>query len=386
MTAFVDELVLKLEKSKGGTVAMNVDPQLLGGAANVTATFLELDRLCAAGALKARYGRHGFRNRIERVTVVDADALYRVLGRDPSSKAAQTAVAPLRHGAEEWEADVLDEIERCWTTHARWSRYGIVDAESLVPVQKIARALHAGLNAGHDMRTFSSRFGDDSKLIEKSGPAILAYLYHGRERPEGSLRDILARSGTEKITMPIMLSGAFSIRDIPVGSATAYSCVPVHETDAIAFERPPLYVLTVENLVSFHRHCVDINSSRDGLILFTSGQASLAWKAFYGRMVEKFADTVPFFHWGDIDGGGLDITNTIMAINPTVRGHLMSVDLARDHGQKSAAPKADTGRFQDTWMEPIARHLADPGNKTLEQETIDPVLPRLEMADRVAWA
>lgn len=254
-------------------------------------------------------------------------------------------------------------------------RYGIQDAAGVPAIQKIARAIRLGLNEGLDMRTFSTHHGGDSKLIEKSGQAILSYLYHGVERPAGTLREILERSGTTKITMPINVSGPFSHGGHPVGSFMDYCGLPSHELGKVTLDRRPDYVLTIENLVSFHRHAVEVNHDRRGLVLFSSGQASWTFMAFYRRLVSELGAEVPFFHWSDIDAGGLEITKTIMNANPAVLPHLMSLDLLRKHGVRTSAPVKDEGKFAGTWMEEIAGQLAVPGSLTLEQELLDPLPP-----------
>ncbi|MBY3433291.1 hypothetical protein HFN89_03815 [Rhizobium laguerreae] len=84
---------------------------------------------------------------------------------------------------------------------------------------------------------------------------------------------------------------------------------------------------------------------------------------------------VPFFHLSDIDEGGLEITRTIMALNPAVRPHLMDLALVKAHGARATEPVGDDGRFAGTWMQEIAAYLAVPGNLSLEQEMIDPAIP-----------
>ncbi|MCZ7861783.1 DUF2220 family protein [Agrobacterium salinitolerans] len=377
MTDVIDRLVRRIETSPDAVrVGERIDWTAFQSAKEVEALKGRLARLIACGALKASYGKAGFKNTIERVTVLDQATLYSALGRRPHAEAARAAASILSEGAEDWESVVIGHIEGLWTRHAKWCGFSIDDAERLLPLQKVSRAIRNGLHEGHDMRTFSTRKGGDSKLIEKNDSAILSYVYHGAERPEGTLREILARSGSVKITSPILVSGSFSVGGVSVGQALSYCGVPVHQLADISLDRVPDYVLTVENLVSFHRHAVEVNDDGRGLVLFTSGQASIAFKEFYGRLVSQL-ESVPFFHWSDIDEGGLEITRTIMSINPTVRPHLMDLSIVKDHGARATAPVTDDGRFAGSWMEDIAAYLAVPGNLSLEQEMIDPALPDL---------
>ena len=373
----IDRLVRRTETNPDAVrIGERIDWSAFRSAKEVEALKGRLDGLIACGALKASYGKGGFKNTIERVSVLDHASLYSALGKQPHAESARAAASTLRDGAEGWETGVIDHIEAAWARHAKWCGFSIDDAERLLPLQKVSRGIRNGLHEGHDMRTFSTREGGDSKLIERNENAILSYVYHGGERPEGTLREILARGGSVKITSPVSVSGPFSMGGVPVGQALSYCGIPIHQLADISLDRQPDYVLTIENQVSFHRHAVEINGDRRGLVLFTSGQASIAFKEFYGHLVEQLS-SVPFFHWSDIDGGGLEITRTIMSINPAVRAHLMALDLVKDHGARATAPVADDGRFAGTWMEEIAAHLAVPGNLSLEQEMINPTLPDL---------
>lgn len=377
MTDVIDRLVRRIEINPDAVrVGERIDWTAFRSAKEVEALKARLAGLVACGALKASYGKGGFKNTIERVSVVDQAALYAALGRRPHAEAARAAVSILREGAEDWEGGVIDHIEGVWARHAKWCGFSLDDVKRLLPLQKVSRAIRNGLHEGHDMRTFSTREGGDSKLIEKNDSAILSYVYHGAERPDGTLREILTRSGSFKITSPVLVSGLFSVGGVPVGQALSYCGIPVHQLADISLDRRPDYVLTIENQVSFHRHAVEVNDDRRGLVLFTSGQASIAFKKFYLWLVTQLK-SVPFFHWSDIDEGGLEITRTIMAINPAVRPHLMNLDLLKTHGARATAPVADDGRFAGSWMEEIAAYLAIPGNLSLEQEMIDPALPDL---------
>lgn len=377
MTDVIERLLRRIETNPGAVrVGERIDWTAFGSAKEVEALKQRLDGLISRGALKASYGKGGFKDTIERVSIIDQGELYSALGRRPHSYLAREAVSVLREGAEEWEMPVIDHIQRVWSTHGKWYGFGMDHAHQIIAIQRVSRAIREGLNEGHDMRTFSTRTGGDSKLVEKHDKAILAYVYHLGDRPEGTLREILAKSGSIKITSPILVSGPFSLNGTPLGQTISYCGLPVHELETFALDRQPDYVLTIENLVSFHRHAVEMNADRRGLILFTSGQASIAFKEFYARLAGVLG-TTPFFHWSDIDEGGLEITRTIMGINPSVRPHLMTLDLVRELGARTTAPVADDGRFAGTWMEEIATHLAIPGNLSLEQEMVDPALPDL---------
>ncbi|NTF17955.1 hypothetical protein G6L37_06030 [Agrobacterium rubi] len=343
----------------------------LGTVSEAEALKAVLGDLAGSGAVELRHGRRGHRDSIEKVLILNPDPLYTLVGRSPSATAAALAIAPLRCRAEAWEAAILDEIESRWATNRQWQKIVRSGAEDLIDVQKISQAIRAGNHADTDFRTFSARIVSDSKRVERLESAVIAYMGGGGA---GSFRDLMAMRGSRKITMPIMLSGPVSIRGISIGSVLDYVGVPVEDLHALEISDDIDYVLTIENLTSFHRHCVEINVlPRRGLVLFTSGQPSHAFKDFYSILVTKFR-SVPFYHWSDLDGGGLEISKVMMDIAPALQPHLMTVEILRNHGTPTSRVLDSVKDFSG-WLEPLARLLAQDTAMVLEQEVIDPALP-----------
>lgn len=382
MTHFIDLIIDKLEANPSAkTVALDIDWQAHAATYGSTPDEVRrmssaVDGLCHAGALKPRFRKGGMKE-IDRVTIVDPAPLYAAAGRRPSSDLAAAASSILRADAEPWENDVIDAIEKTWSRHATWCGFAIDRATDILPLQRIARGFLQGLNEGLDMRTFSARLGGDSKFLERNESAIRSYIYHGRSKPDGKLRDILEANGTARISMPILLSGPFSFRECPLGDVLGYCGIPYDEVAEVKVHRRPSYVLTIENLVSFHRHVREVNGTRVGLILYTNGQPSRAFRELYTRLVSELGD-VPFMHWSDIDEGGLEISKGLMSINPSLKPHLMTVELASAYGERKVSPLPCDGRYSGTWLEPLEEYLSVPGNKALEQEMIDPSAPELE--------
>ncbi len=375
MSDLVETLILKLEKNPEMTrVSLPVLETEFTSAEEFRATQERLRQLCAVGALRAKRGRKGFKNRIESVTVADADRLYEAVGKIPRRAQACEAVGVLRAAANEWETPVIDDIEKSWARHGKWLGLSMADVERLVAARNCAVALRHDDHGVTDIRTFSTRYAGDSKFAENHKKQIMGYAYHGIDRPAESLEGVLGLSGPGKISMPLLVSGPYSYRGLALGHTVDYCGIPVHDTDMFELTSPPEYILTIENLVSFHRHAVEVNADRRGLVMYTSGQPSRAFKTLYARIVAD-VPSVPFFHWSDIDGGGLEISKTIMDINPSVRPHLMTLELVRTRGEKPADPVENPERFSNSWMEPLARYLSVQGNMTLEQETLDPVSP-----------
>lgn len=335
-------------------------------------------QLISEGAFKANFGRHARRTEIESVTLQDAGPIYRMLGRTPSAELARESMVALRHEAEWWETNVLNEIESAWAKNKRWQNIDRSNAAQIVPIQMLARALKAGKHTGQDMRSFSAKEAGDSKLMETRPKLLAAYMFAGESEPLEKLERLINDEGARKIPLPITLSGPLSLGNMPIGSELDYFAIPFHQLDDLTIRDDIEYVLTIENMTSFHRHASEINQMpRKGLVLFTSGQPSTAFKTYYSRLVGHFGSTVPFFHWSDVDGGGLEITNSLRSLNPSLRLHLMDVELAEDNGVSAEPISLSNANYSGTVLEPLARFLSTNGAKILEQEKIDPAHPSL---------
>jgi hypothetical protein len=374
MREILSDLIDRLERNPGnGERWKTIDWNQFATVCEVEQIRQCLEQLASLGTVKLKYGRKGHRGSIEKVSIIDPGPVYRMLGRTPSVQLAAAAIAPLRERAEPWEADVLDQIERLWATNRQWQKMTTANAVELLDIQKLAQAIRAGTHANLDFRTFSSRVVGDSKKVERSEAAVMAYLRNGEVAP-ASFRELMSAQGSLKITMPVFLSGPVSLKGIRIGDAMDYVGVPVHELEHVSVEEDIDYVLSIENLTSFHRHCVEINlKPRRGLVVFTSGQPSHAFKAFYSGLVDRFPE-LPFYHWSDIDGGGLEITKVMMDLNPALQPHLMDVDILEQYGTASSRAVESSLPFA-RWLTPLAERLSQEETRTLEQEVMDPRLP-----------
>lgn len=143
------------------------------------------------------------------------------------------------------------------------------------------------------------------------------------------------------------------------------------------------YLLTIENLASFHDAAVD-GAAAHGLLLYTGGMPSPAWRRAYVRIIEGLPAGAAIYHWGDIDEGGFRIAAVLAeasrAAGRQLRPWWMSMSTLRHacgDGIRSPAPStlAAMRRWatQAGWDEvaaDLARHPL-----LLEQESLEVVFP-----------
>jgi hypothetical protein len=136
-------------------------------------------------------------------------------------------------------------------------------------------------------------------------------------------------------------------------------------------------VLTIENFASFSRHISEADPGRAGLTVYVGGYPSLATQEALRTLASMLPGEVPFLHWSDIDPDGTWIFRTIeTALSRDLRPHLMSESIAERYGTAPAdrtrpAPAPGTSAIAD-----LVRYLQRDDAKWLEQEELDPILPK----------
>ena len=181
--------------------------------------------------------------------------------------------------------------------------------------------------------------------------------------------------GVEKLPHPIVISGRTNLQNLQ--KHLLY--VGYHPDDAFHLSAPDAeYILTIENWVSFVRYADEVNRDARGLIVYTGGYPSPSLV----RVLESIYRThdIPFYHWGDVDSGGLYIARSIQSAIKNAGGmlrlHLMDEETVRKYGRPgkpSRRPRKvdDNPDIADAW-----RRLADREPLLLEQEIVDPVPPQ----------
>lgn len=325
--------------------------------------------------LIGHYDGKGFSRRLARVTLKNQGKLFSSIGRMALHDVLAETLAKLDSGHEPWEQEAIAAIKEAWLTKKRWQRLGPEDVGVVSAIQVLARAIKSGGWEGHDHRTVCSRLVDDSKFIENRAAAVFAYAFHGDEKPAETTRGIIEALGLQKGGQPVLISGPFGKRGYPAGEHFEYLGIAENDLSQIELTRKPEYVLTIENQVSFNRHVAEINLDKHGLIIFTGGQPSHNVQTLYSHLLSQLDESVPVFHWSDIDLGGLEIFSTLHRLCPRVRPHLMSVDILLKSGKIPSVPQSVPSKAWPDQVQDIANAMRGDDAKSLEQEVLDPSRP-----------
>jgi hypothetical protein len=138
----------------------------------------------------------------------------------------------------------------------------------------------------------------------------------------------------------------------------------------------PTFLLSVENYASFNRYVREIDDG--GLVIYTGGFPSSGMVDVLKSLLGAMDISLPFFHWGDIDPGGLRIFRFLEeSLSRRPQPYLMERTVAESYGKPashdlslSAIAKSDSA------LAGLAEWLAYGSDiKHLEQEALDPISP-----------
>jgi hypothetical protein len=232
---------------------------------------------------------------------------------------------------------------------------------------------------GTHFRTASAQAAGSSKFLERHGATVCAILRHALELPpETSQDEIWEMLGLVKFRHPVCLRAPVSFVDstgvsIP-GTAVPWSAVNPDIVESCSRSGcDPVFVMTVENWTSFNGQCREIPR---GAVVYTSGFPPPPVRQLVSQMASMWPD-VPFFHWGDVDAGGLLIADSIRnAAGRPVKLHLMTPALAERNGRKHRPLTRTAGiAGRDDDFGELARYLSGEDCRVFEQEKLSPSDP-----------
>jgi hypothetical protein len=332
-----------------------------------------------SGAVALVRGAGNRRGVIERARLLNADRLARDLGVVRASERADIAVAVAHEacGGREGMVAAVEAAARKWERGEDW--YRLPADPDLVRAAFAAAAGLFDVAFGTHFRAASAQAAGSSKFLERHGGTVCAILRHALELPtETSHGEIWEMLGLVRFRHPVCLRAPLSFADqtgvsVP-GSAVPWSAV---NPDIVQNCRPggsdPAFVMTVENWTSFNGQCREIPR---GAVVYTSGFPPPPVRQLVSRMVSMWPN-VPFFHWGDVDAGGLLIADSIRnAAGKPVKLHLMTPALAEQYGQKHQPLTKIAGiAGRDDDFGDLARHLSGEDCRVFEQEKLRPTDP-----------
>lgn len=369
------------DRTRSASAAPDYDE--LSSAEMVRRFHTQMEAAERAGAISLRRGRRERRHLIERVSVVDPIALARHLGKTPAgvaSSRARAALNPIVVGSDDWVVRLLDEIEGRWARGEAAYRLAPGDVDAAREFLVLAVAIAKDQARGLDARTFSLRVTGDTKALDRHAGRLVGVLAVRFGEPSAKPEQIWTRIGLERFAHPVHIRGPIVVADergvLVDGRATPFASVHPDLLPMMRLRAQPPALVTIENFASFNRYVREIDDG--ALVVYTGGFAATGVVELLKSLLATLQPWVPFFHWGDIDPGGLRIFRFLEESLPRPPvPHLMNQDLAIIHG-RPARRDPGLGAIADTdsAVATLAAWLARGEDiRHLEQEALDPISP-----------
>lgn len=325
-----------------------------------------------------RFG--GDHPRLERLRLLSLEHLAAHLGAPLLSAQVEKAAATLA-GAREAHP-ILGDVLGAWTRGRQVRGRGPDAAADIADAAKAIAARRGDDAQERLLRRESARIFRDSKRLEKL-TSWLDLLLTGELAASGLENEHLwSLLGLRREPQPVLVAGHGDavLADATVPLCRPYLGLPVDAVRSI--ETRARYVLTIENLTSFHDAARAL-ADRDGLLIYTGGMPSPAWCAFFARLLTALPADTRLYHWGDIDEGGYRIAAHLATIASSAGRSLLPwlmspEDFETDHLDQQAPSAECLGKMMDWATRSGWPHIASALSRLpmrIEQEAIDPRFP-----------
>ena len=382
----INDILDRYEKSGGTTRPIaSIDNDGFATVDQRDAFDEALEKLERCGGVELIRSGRGSERVVTGVRLRDASSIYSHVARQPAVQQVDDALGGLRewHVGEPGVARMLDATAAAWSRGVSFGGVAKNDVRTLEQVILLAQAVHArsldATAAEVDFRTFSRLSVGDSKALERNVRAVASAVprLFGSEHSSPGLEpeEFLGTVGIRRLPQPVLLGGPLSLAGEPL-PRLPFLGIPAESADLIQLASRPEYVVTIENYTSFVRYVREVASADDCLVIFSGGFPSRPTLNVIARLAE--AASVPTFHWGDMDAGGVRIFHHIerrlARVGVKLRPHMMDADLLRRIGSPVADASRLTGETSGSALADLGQLIRETG-LVHEQEELGPCSP-----------
>jgi Uncharacterized protein conserved in bacteria C-term(DUF2220) len=334
-----------------------------------------------AGCVRLEWSRLGGDDRpLEGIVLSDLDRLAIFLGRVTNSEVVDDAKAMLSPWLDNKR---VVEVIRAWENLKSVRTLGPESAADFADAIKVMTIARSESMDELIARPLSTRLFGNSKRIEAlirhldilSAESLIAPARHSHE--------VLGELGISKEPQPFLVAGSGTLLLAPDQVCPIVRpFIGVSNREVSGYQGYPAWVLTIENLTTFHQAARLLVGREDGLVIYTGGMPSPAWRAAFRNVIGNMPNSVEFYHWGDFDEGGFRIAKVLQAtasdVGKLIRPWRMDAESARESGvQTTPAIASNMARFaKNCGWDAISDGIKSLTNPfTAEQEGLALVLP-----------
>ncbi|MFA7521758.1 MAG: DUF2399 domain-containing protein [Halothiobacillaceae bacterium] len=266
------------------------------------------------GAIEIEWdARAGEQGAIKRIKVTDDEALADLLGETPYWCALESAEKALRP----WSAsDGVSQLLDAWREMRRPRGITPGQLDDVLDGLRVLEEMRGEYEI--PVRRLGARVFADSKRIEALVPVLDVLTRENDDPARREPEEILRKIGLVKHRQPLLIAGGGGLL-LQDGDGAGfempmpYPYVGVEPQTVRRLSNPACVsnVLTVENLTTFHELARLMKGCNRGVLLYTGGFPSPAFLLAYRALVRDLPERTTFWHWGDIDRGGLRIAKTV---------------------------------------------------------------------------
>lgn len=325
--------------------------------------------------------RAGHNNQVKRIRLVDGNALAELLDIVPRWRAIEDAAQLLIPC--ERTFPIIASLLAAWRNGRQPRGLQPTDARAIADAARAIEYCRANGTQDVPIRRLSTQLGFDSKHIESLTAALDLLTAADLDQVSREPEEVFAGLGIVKHPLPVLLSGPATLNLNDRSTFTLplpYAGVSPTAIASIRVDADCRYVLSVENLTSFHE--LTQFESSEVLLIYSNGMPSPSWCRLYQRLVAELPDRCVIWHWGDVDGGGYRIAARIAEIciaqQRRLRLHLMNPAVLPSERRRRSLDTRERTQMerlarQMNWTKEAEGLLSHP--YAFEQEALDVFLP-----------
>lgn len=337
-----------------------------------------LERAATAGAVSLSWARQGGEDRpLSQVTLTDVDRLAAFLRVATVADAVRRAA----HTLAPWSGHPrVQDLLAAWSRLRKVRSLGPESASDFADALRVVEAMGA---ASEDRlaRPLSVALFGRSKRLEALYTHLDVLTSEATSAPARHWSEVLGALGIRKEPQPLLIAGQGQLelaQGPPVAIAQPFVGIATHALRA--YRGMAGWLLSVENLTTFHQ-CSELLAGGDrGVIVYTAGMPSPSWERAYTCLLAGLPVSTRLFHWGDHDEGGFRIAARLASACTAAGRTSLPWQMQVDQGAPASATQhaAMAAAARRAGWESLARSLPF---LLLEQEFQRPTLPELDGYD-----
>lgn len=262
-----------------------------------------------AGAIELEWAKQGGNDRpLEGIVLRDLDKLAQFLGvptADASVAKAADLLAPWKHLPQ------VTELLSNWGSLKQVRSLGPDSAADFVDALKVLDAV-SGAQEDQVLRQLSVQMFRNSKRLEALCKHIDILTAEATNSSARHWSEVFGSIGVSKEPQPFLIAGTGQLRLIDgVECPIVRPFLGVANSAIAGYQGEPEWLLTIENLTTFHQAARILGTDSKGVVIYTAGMPSPSWGKAYLRILSQTPSSSCVYHWGDHDEGGFRIAARI---------------------------------------------------------------------------